>query len=857
MAMTMPPAPALLSPRYLGTTSYYQPAIATTAPVPMGQSPLGRPQAYMQAPLSLAAQLGGAAGTATAPVPGRSASPGQSVLTSSSGRGAVLKNLSAIALPQDGGYRQQAHSSPALAAVGGMGGLPTVLSPRDAIPSGAGLLQTMSASGGVANVIRTLPAPGQTLTVAVPSATAGVAQDAIRWANQPRRSAPAGTTQVVVAKAPPPAKEVPSPRPSVGTGGSAAPASRPSSAKRYEERRRPNCHADLYEDAFERKKRLESLKEHVDQATEREEHMRQLQHNEELRQRRRFYRVKDKRSHLEREQDAMRKKKEKLEALEAEQRARAEQEFAKCTFKPSLVKKPPRDPGFGEPRGGAAGGAARSRSPSPQGAGSAGQLEASKTVLEADMRNKLKELIDRQRLASEGWRALAAEDTKLRERLREAHAKLYDKILREETQRVVALLQEAHDEKSEGSTAQKELVRRVRGMVAQGGNLESAQKMIVDELVGQSQEEVQRRVLEAFLPLRFEAEGGLYTRRLAFVHELEATEAQAMSLKGGTLCNEARAMGFEFGLADQCRRLLSTARGVGSVIKSVSSNMLPVHGHLGGTESPRSMASFGGFSAVVGPRQVSGNATVFGMPVLPIGVGSAVYAASIGSGAPSGRMTPRSQVVVSPRKSQSEVGSYTTAQVQAVGSPRGAAGGQTPLTPGAPGSPGEALPATSMLSYGSGAQAVGSVLRSSPASPRHGSGVEAARAAALDAAMSAAMLPEGPPPAAPSMPAVPKLRALTALSPLPFGTAFATSTAPSVRSVSSGAGAGPPAPTMTVLSSGVGTPRVVVGTPRGAATPVYPASPGTPGAPAPLVTTVISPNLVPAPSFESRLRQGL
>lgn len=850
MAMTMPAGPALLSPRYLGTTSYYQPPIATTAPVPMGQSPLGRPQAYMQAPLSLAAQLGGVAGTSTAPVPGRSASPAQAVLTSSSGRGAVLKNMSAIALPQDGGYRQQAHSSPALATVSGTGGLPTVLSPRDAIPSGAGLLQTMSASGGVANVIRTLPAPGQTLTVTGPSATAGVAQDAIRWANQPRRSAPAGTTQVVVAKAAPPAREVPSPRPSVGTGGSAA-ASRPSSARRYEERRRPNCHADLYEDAFERKKRLESLKEHVDQATEREEHMRQLQHSEELRQRRRFYRTKDKRSHLEREQDAMRKKKEKLEALEAEQRARAEQEFAKCTFKPSLVKKAPRDPGFGEPRGGAAGGAlpspgrARSRSPSPQGAGSAGQLEASRTVLEADMKNKLKELVERQRMASEGWRALAAEDTKLRERLREAHAKLYDKILREETQRVVALLQEAHDEKSEGSTAQKELVRRVRGMVAQGGNLESAQKMIVDELVGQSQEEVQRRVLEAFLPLRFEAEGGLYTRRLAFVHELEATEAQAMSLKGGTLCNEARTMGFEFGLADQCRRLLSTARGVGSVVKSVSSNMLPVHGHLGGTESPRSMASYGGFSAVLG------------MPVLPIAVGSAVQAASLGSGAPSGRMTPRSQVVVSPRKSQSEVVSYTAAQVQAVGTPRGAAGGQTPLTPGAPGSPGEALPATSTLSYASGAQAVGSVLRSSPVSPLHGSEVEAARAAALDAAMSAATLPEGQPQAAPSISAVPKLRALTALSPLPSGTAFATSTAPSVRSVSSGAGAGPPVPTMTVLSSGVGTPRVVVGTPRGAAAPVYPASLGSPGAPAPLVTTVIAPSLVPVPSLDSRLRQGL
>lgn len=68
----------------------------------------------------------------------------------------------------------------------------------------------------------------------------------------------------------------------------------------------------------------------------------------------------------------------------------------------------------------------------------------------------------------------------------------------------------------------------------------------------QSQDQVRRRVMEHFAPMRLEAlselqerrlsqvEGELYSRQLAVAHELEALEAKAMAIRGGTLCEEVR-----------------------------------------------------------------------------------------------------------------------------------------------------------------------------------------------------------------------------------------------------------------------------------------------------------------------------
>merc|ERR1719456_391414 len=169
-----------------------------------------------------------------------------------------------------------------------------------------------------------------------------------------------------------------------------------------------------------------------------------------------------------------------------------------------------------------------------------------------DPPNSLQQLLERQRLAMASLQDLAAEDLRLREHLATVHAEYHDRIQREETQRVVIMLQDAD---TEGS-AQRELIDRVRRMVAAGDDPEVAQRQIVEELVARSQDEVKRRVLDAFGPIQLEAEGKLYHKRLSLVHELESIEAQVVALRGGTLVQEARDLGFEFGLADKSRRTL-------------------------------------------------------------------------------------------------------------------------------------------------------------------------------------------------------------------------------------------------------------------------------------------------------------
>jgi len=324
--------------------------------------------------------------------------------------------------------------------------------------------------------------------------------------------------------------------------------------------REPKQRADaLYADAFARQQRLRSLKEHSEQAQQREEHMQQAQRAECLRQRRRLFRPKDKRTHLEREEDAVRRRREVEEKKRAEQEVREERELRLCTFKPSLLKKLEK------------GSDSRCTTPAttqfagsesnPPSARRGNLLRHGDTSLHSSMCLdppvvKLQQLAERQSVAVETLSALAAEDAAVQEKLRNTHAELYDSILREETQRVILDLQGVHAgaEVDAASATQQELVHKVRALVAAGSEPEIAQKCIVDELVSQSQQAVHRRVSEAFLPLRFEAEGNLYMRRLVLVHELEALEVQAMAACSGVLSDEAKASGFVFGYAEEARQ---------------------------------------------------------------------------------------------------------------------------------------------------------------------------------------------------------------------------------------------------------------------------------------------------------------
>lgn len=319
------------------------------------------------------------------------------------------------------------------------------------------------------------------------------------------------------------------------------------------------CHADLYEDAHARTRRIEDICKYVQKQKDDEHSQRMAKYEMEMRERRKTYRGKlSGRSILEHQQEWS----EKRRTMEADKvavmkREKEQEELKECTFRPCFNNKKGKRP----------------QSPSRENGGLAtsggsklslgGGDKMSFDAVQLSPRAKLGRLVDKQRQTTLALKELSAEDAQLKDRLRQVHAELYDKIQREETQRVVAMLQE-----SEESTNQKSLIQRVRRMVEAGDDPEQAQKHIVEELVVRSQDEVRRRVLEAFGPKRIEAETELYSRRLALVHELEVTEAKMVALSGGALVDEAKATGFEFGLAERVRRSMPAVPSPPSLWKS-------------------------------------------------------------------------------------------------------------------------------------------------------------------------------------------------------------------------------------------------------------------------------------------------
>lgn len=300
-----------------------------------------------------------------------------------------------------------------------------------------------------------------------------------------------------------------------------------SSLRKDGRRQRDACHRDLYEDAFARQQRLRNIKDTQEQALEREQQMRLEQHQQGLRQRRRLYHTKDARTHLEREEELLRKKREKEMTKLSSLHQRELDELKECTFKPSLATKK-------TDKGGR-----RHQSPSQR---QSGDLSAR----ESDLLH----LVRQQHAITERLLMLIGEDARLKDKLRTMHVDLHDRIQSEETRRVVAMLQDAGSDVG----AQQELIQRVRSMGAAGFSPDMAQRVIVEELVSHSQEEVQRRVLEAFAPMRFEAEKELFDRRLALVEELEILETQAVTIFSGTVGSKNGGQsGFQFGLAEQAR----------------------------------------------------------------------------------------------------------------------------------------------------------------------------------------------------------------------------------------------------------------------------------------------------------------
>lgn len=299
-------------------------------------------------------------------------------------------------------------------------------------------------------------------------------------------------------------------------------------------------HKFLHEDAMARQQRLQALKDQVQQSQEREEQMRQEQHLAGMRRRQKYYRgAMDSRSHLEREAEIIRRRKETAGKKADVVREREQQELRECTFKPTLHR---RGSDLSQASGSISGSIAGRLSPRRHGGLS-------------DSMNEVQMLVRRQQQVLEHLQDLAHEEEPLREKLKAMHSELHERIQREETERVVSMLKDS----DMSSPAQQQLVARVKERVATGVEVDVAQREIVEELVAQSQDMVRKRVAEAFGPVRIEAEGDLYSRQLAAAHDLEALEAQAVTLAGGTMVEEAKALGFTFGVAEQIRQGLRQA----------------------------------------------------------------------------------------------------------------------------------------------------------------------------------------------------------------------------------------------------------------------------------------------------------
>lgn len=323
----------------------------------------------------------------------------------------------------------------------------------------------------------------------------------------------------------------------------------------------PRClrHNKLYEDAVLRQQRLRHAQETAEHAQELKQKMQLEQHARDMRQWRRLYHAKDSRTHLEREEEYLRKKRESQHTKNF-QNEREMDAMEECTFCPDLSKG--RHVSFASPT---AAGSAAAAGPSAAGVSSStsansgstcipgGQSRPSRGGAGADTATaKLRRLVGKQHSATSRLQALASEEADLQDRLSALRADLRESIQEEETRQVVALLQmNSHDE------PQHERVQQVLDMVlaADTSRPEVTKRRIVEELVARSQDEVCRRVREAFSPLQQKAKETLNNQRFAILKELEAIEVEAATLLSTCRGEEASLLGFNPDLAEEALRL--------------------------------------------------------------------------------------------------------------------------------------------------------------------------------------------------------------------------------------------------------------------------------------------------------------
>lgn len=283
-------------------------------------------------------------------------------------------------------------------------------------------------------------------------------------------------------------------------------------------------HDDLYRDAFSRKQRLRGMQEDAVMEGKREERRRLSEYAHSMRERRRFYQSKDRRTHLEREADILRKRDVKQKQGNTLKHQREVDELRECTFHPKLADGTRRSL---SPR----------RSPSPRNTAAFKARQAS-----------LQALAKRQQAARAAMKVLEQDEIDLREILHSMHAEVYRTIRHKEILKIVTALKQP-------DASHRDLIKRIEETASAGSDPDLVQA-IIEELVDGSGEEINLVVDRAFRPKQAAAERELYSRRKALVRELEALEAEVNELKGDRLQEAAEECGIDFGLAEKARRSL-------------------------------------------------------------------------------------------------------------------------------------------------------------------------------------------------------------------------------------------------------------------------------------------------------------
>lgn len=245
------------------------------------------------------------------------------------------------------------------------------------------------------------------------------------------------------------------------------------------------------------------------------------------RERQRLYRLRDTRTHIEREEGLLKRKEEKIRALRAEQEEREQNEFQRhATFQPTLFTRQPHASGQ------SANGAGPARSASTGTIGGGGDKAKGRGGSDGPLSPQ--SILEKQLLMV---RKLAELDADVR------------------IQHTLMLSRRA------------ELQLKIR----QGGELDGG---------GASNREVEQRVEAELRPELQAAEMALYRRRINLIHCMERLDVQVLSLQK-TDVDILIGMGYRMRLAEAVRQDMNAPQGV-STADSVGS--VPLNSVFGGTE---------------------------------------------------------------------------------------------------------------------------------------------------------------------------------------------------------------------------------------------------------------------------------